>query len=85
MTLTEGQGHPRSYHFEGPPTGYPLAKFHNSAVNSVRVIANLKVCHTHTPTHTQTDRRTDAGGSLHRLTLFTHVSQKSENIHFNNF
>ena len=35
VTLTEGQGHPRSYHFEGLPTGYHLANFHNSVVNSV--------------------------------------------------
>ena len=35
VTLTEGQGHPRSYHFEGLPTGYLLANFHKSAVNSV--------------------------------------------------
>ena len=73
VTLTEG--HPRSYHFKGLPIGYPLANFHNSAINSVRDIANVKVCHIHTHTHTHT--RKDAIGSLHRLTLFTHVSQKS--------
>ena len=72
MTLTEGQGHPRSYHFEGLPTGYPLANFHNSAVNSVRDIAHVKVC------HGRMDRWTDDGGSFLRLTLFTHMSQKGQ-------
>ena len=43
--MTLSQGHPSLYHFEGLPTGYPLPNFHNSAVNSVRVIANVKVCH----------------------------------------
>ena len=37
-----------------------------TAINSVRDIANVKVCY----------GRTDEGGSLHRLALFTHVSQK---------
>ena len=46
-------GHPRSHHFEGLPTGHPLANFHNSAVNSVRAIANVKVC------HGRMDRRTE--------------------------
>ena len=30
----KGQGHPISYGFEGLPTGYPWAKFHNSTINS---------------------------------------------------
>ena len=79
VTLTEGQCHPRSYYFEGLPTGYPLANFHNSAINSVRDIANVKVCHRQTDR--LTDGRTDAGGSLHRLTLFTQVSQQSCFLH----
>ena len=59
VTLTVGQGHSRSYNFEGLPTGYPLANFHNSAVNSVQVIANVKVYHGQTDG--QTDRWTDDG------------------------
>ena len=73
--MTEGLGHPRSYHFEGLPTGYPLAYCHNSAVNSVRDIANVKDCHGRMDG--RTDRQTDDEESLHRLTLFTHVSQKA--------
>ena len=47
----EDQGHPRSNYFEGLRKGYPLVNFHNSAVNSVRDIANVTVC------HGRTDRR----------------------------
>ena len=82
MTLTFSQGHPRSYNFEGLLTGYLLANFHNSAVNSVQVIANVKVCHGRTDG--RTDGQTDDGGSLHRLTLFTHVSQKQATSKRNN-
>ena len=70
VTLTFGQGQPMAYHFKGLLTNYLWAKFHNSAVNSVRDIVHVKVC------DGRTVGRTDAGGSLHRLTLFTHVSQK---------
>ena len=34
VTLTLCQGHPMSHHFKGLRTGYPLAKFHNSTINS---------------------------------------------------
>ena len=60
-------------------TGYPLTNFHNSAVNSVRDLSNAKICHRQTDR--QTDGRTDTGGSLHRLTLFTHVSLQSCFLH----
>ena len=53
VTLTEGQDHPRSYHFEGLPTGYTLANFITLLQNSIRDIVNVKAC------HRQTDGRTD--------------------------
>ena len=37
VSLTKGQGHPRSYYFEGLPTGYLLAKFHNSTSTTNKV------------------------------------------------
>ena len=55
VSFTFCQGHPMSHPFEDLPTGYPLADFHNSAVNSVRVIANVKVCHGRTWTDGLTD------------------------------
>ena len=50
---------PRSYNFKGLFTGYPLANFHNSAINSVQDIANVKVCHRQRQTERQTDGQTD--------------------------
>ena len=36
VTLTKGQGHCMSYHFEGLPKGYHMAKVENSTTNSAR-------------------------------------------------
>ena len=63
VTLTEG--HPRSYHFEGLPTGAPLANFHNFVENSVRDIANVKVC------HRRMDGQTTEGHYIDSLCLHT--------------
>ena len=35
MTLTKGQRHPMSHHFEGLYTGYLFAKSHNFSVHNV--------------------------------------------------
>ena len=69
VTLNEGKGHPRLHHFEGVPTGCPLASYHDFALNSVRVFANVKVCHGRTDG--RTDGQTTEGHYIDSLCLHT--------------
>ena len=41
VTLTKGQGHSRSCHFKGLPTGYLLTKFGKSTINSLQNMNNI--------------------------------------------
>ena len=55
--LDWSSSHPRSRNFKDLPTGHLWVMSHNSTVNSVWDIVNVKVCHTQTDN--QIDRQTD--------------------------
>ena len=68
-TVLDRSRSPNVHHCEGLPTGYHFAKSHNFTVKKcLRYCQCLSLA--------QMVRRTDAIGSLHRLTLITHISQK---------
>ena len=62
-----------SYYFEGLPTGYLLANFQKSAVNSFWAIVNVKVCQRQTDgwMDRQTDGQTPEGHYIDSLCLHT--------------